>query len=69
MSIAPGRIKALDKRSDFEYNSNKVATSTTCSLIRESGRKPNRDGGEAFLMRLFWRVAGLAGPAPHPSRR
>jgi len=49
-------ISALDKRSDIEYSSDKAAYSNTCSLIREIGRKLDREGGEELMKQVLVRA-------------
>ena len=52
-------ITLLDKRSDREYNSDKTAYSDTCDLIKEIGRKLNRDGGEDLMKEVLTRAGTL----------
>ena len=50
----------LDRRSDQEYQSDKIAYEQTCELTREIGRELHRRGGE-ILMRNILLIAGSEG--------
>jgi hypothetical protein len=52
-------LSALDKRSDREYSSDKASYSNTCSLIKEIGRKLNRDGSEELMKQVLVRAGSL----------
>jgi len=52
-------LSVLDKRSDREYSSDKTAYSNTCGLIKEIGRKLNRDGGEELMKQVLVRAGSF----------